>query len=229
VWRGAARYFFRNQAGARSTSAFTMKALRVSAAVSIFSCSLSLLACTAGNVEDPNADPTGTASGASAAAPAVPLLESCSGDYVCAKEGSTKTLELSLAKGFENACTSGDIYFESSQDVTSDAGSHEVLGKWSGDSQSFEICGTGDCLRCKPKDTLSASSSGGARSCTGSTSCSGYQPGDCSSHKGCSMRSHAVYRSGSFDHYENDCIGSTPSCSSHTTESKCKSQGCSWK
>jgi hypothetical protein len=188
------------------------------------SASLSLLACSAGDDAPP------AAAGAQAST-ALPLLVLCSGQYTCT-DGSSEPAHVRVSRE-NDICMAGSASLEEDKGVTTDAGGHHKLGTWSGDSDAFDICADDGCLHCtndsKPKSTGGAASPASTGSCTGSTYCSDYGPGDCGSHSGCTMHSHAVYSFGHFDHYENECTGSTPSCSSHDSASECTRQGCDWK
>ena len=188
--------------------------------------SISLLACSGG--DSSSADPhTGTGA---AAATALPLLERCSGTYTCKSAGSSETTSFALHP--ENGgCRAGSAWFEADHELTTDAGGHQKLATWSGDSRAFDVCADDGCLHCTDNaaPTTSASASAPSGSCSGSTSCSDYGPGSCGSHSGCTMHSHAVYSFGHFDHYENECQGSTPDCSSHDSAEVCEREGCTWK
>lgn len=181
--------------------------------------SLALLACSGAADGQGEGNP---------GAVAQPLAETCHGAYVCTADGTNETTSVVLERNGLGWCTAGEAVFQPDQKLTTDAGGHMVLGIWSGDSLAFDICNSQGCAHCKPEDT---SVPGGTTngSCTGSTSCSGHDPGSCSTHQGCSMHAHAVYSLGKFDHYDNECEGSTPSCSSHGTEDECKRQDCTWK
>jgi hypothetical protein len=183
--------------------------------------SVALLACS-GSSDSENASVVGQ-----------PLIEACRGTYVCTADGSNETSTVTLGRGDLGLCMAGQAYFEKDQKLTTDAGGHKLLGIWTGDTAGFDICSSDGCVHCKPQDSSSSAPggapSGGASRCSGSTSCSGYGAGDCSTHQGCSMHSHAVYSFGKLDHYENECQGSTPSCSSHGTADECTRQGCTWQ
>ena len=166
------------------------------------------------------------------ASAALPLLVLCSGAYTCT-DGSSRATHVRLLRE-NNICMAGSVCMERGQEVTTDAGGHQKLGTWSGDSNAFDICADDGCIHCtadaKPPSAGSADSSTSTRgSCTGSTSCSDYGPGNCGSHSGCTMHSRAVYSFGHFDHYENECNGTTPSCSSHEGAEECKREDCDWK
>jgi hypothetical protein len=128
-------------------------------------------------------------------------------------------------------CLAGSAALEADHDVTTDAGGHQKLASWSGDSRAFDVCAEDGCLHCT--DDAAPGTPGGAAassgSCSGSTSCGAYGPGSCGSHTGCTMHSHAVYSFGHFDHYDNECNGTTPDCSSHDSAEACKREGCTWK
>lgn len=189
------------------------------------SSAVSLLACSGGN--NASVDPL-TGSGASAAT-AQPLVERCSGTYSCKSDGSSETTTFTLYSS-NGLCVAGSAVFEADHDLTTDAGGHQTLATWSGDSRAFDVCTSDGCLHCA--DDAAPASSGvspKSGSCSGSTSCDGYGPGSCGSHTGCTMHSHAVYSFGHFDHYENECNGTTPDCSSHSSAEACEREGCTWK
>jgi hypothetical protein len=189
----------------------------------LVSTSVSLLACTAG-VDSGDGSP---GSGASAET-AAPLLDRCSGTYTCTSDGKTASITLNRDV---IGCYAGDVVFDERHDVTTDAGGHQKLATWAGDSRAFDICAADGCMHCTD-DAAGIAPAGGpspSGSCSGSTSCSYFQPGDCGSHTGCWMDSHAVYSNGYVDHYEYTCRGTTPACSSHTTAEECKRQDCTWK
>ncbi len=190
--------------------------------VVLSSLSIVQVACTVGHTDQ------GSSNGDSQAS-AQPLLSTCSGTYTCADD-SGKSDRITLRRSGA-LCEAGEAVIEADHEVTTDGGAgHQLLGKWDGDSLAFSICASDGCLRCtSAAGTSTGNSEAKSGSCTGITSCSDYGAGDCSTHQGCSLHSHAVYSFGHLDHYENECQGSTPSCSSHDTQKECVAQDCTWK
>ena len=196
---------------------------RVSVLLVLGSTSVALFAC--------GADASAPAPHETAAATAQPLLEACNGTYTCTKDGAPLA-DLDLKRdGNIGLCMADDTVFASDHEFTTDAGGHQLLGTWSGDSHAFDICGSGGCVHCVAAGSAAAAGDPGAKggSCSGQTSCDDFSAGNCGNHEGCSLHGHAVYSFGSFDHYEDECQGSTPSCSSHSTEDECKRQDCTWR
>lgn len=205
-----------------------MNTLRCPWALSILvAASLALFACNAA---------TGATTSEASAVAAQPLVEACSGAYSCSFRHSSKVDMAFTLSNRDGVCTSSeggvfraDGHWTWSSDI---AGMHLTsTGTWTGDSHAFELCTEVTCYRCT-NDAFPPSKTGaegnGAR-CTGLTSCSDFGAGNCGNHQGCSLHGHAVYSSGMFDHYDDECQGSTPDCSSHDTEEECKRQDCTWK
>ena len=171
-----------------------------------------------------------------------PLLSACSGSFSCTQDGSSSVTSTDLTQADDGSCHAGKLTLTDTADA--DGGStKEVIDEngsevatWSGDSASFELCTSDGCLTCTndaktagAAPSSSSSSGGSGGKCSGITYCSNYGAGDCSSHEGCSLDSHAHYFNGEVEYYDNDCTGSTPDCSSWDTKSECSHQGCTWK
>lgn len=188
--------------------------------------SVALFACGAGTNASTSQDESSTA--------AQPLLEACAGTFRCADDGTHHVdFELTLAR-VAGACTStGNEVLTDDHQVRADVlGTPSVVGHWWGDSHTLHECSELHCWTCTNEAYPTATPGQGGDQvsrCSGVTSCDGFGAGNCGNHQGCNLHGHAVYSSGMFDHYEDECQGSTPSCSSHTTEAECKAQDCTWK
>ena len=117
----------------------------------------------------------------------------------------------------------GEILTPSHEFLSEFLGNWELNGSWSGDSHAFHECSELHCWQCtNDAFAVDGGASGDGARCTGLTSCSNFGAGNCGNHQGCSLHGHAVYSSGMFDHYDNECQGSTPSCSNVC----CATAGC---
>ena len=183
--------------------------------------SVTLVACSSDDTAGPSARSASTA--------AQPLVEACSGSFTCRDSDGTVEEAFTLATK-DGACTTtqGDVFLANGDWLTMKDGKLMRFGRWKGDSHAFQACDSVTCFDCA-NDAVASSPDGASARCSGRTSCDDYGAGDCGTHQGCTLHGHAVYSNGMFDHYEDECQGSTPSCSSHDTEEECTRQDCTWK
>lgn len=197
---------------------------RVAVLLVLGSTSVALVACGADTSGPPPHETTATAQ---------PLVESCQGAFSCTDGDSTVVLTFSLMKKDDACRTDKDEVFTPNHRWLTKGidGTQMDFGSWSGDSHAFELCDPVTCFQCTNDAEFAGSGNAGDQPsrCSGRTSCDDFSAGNCGNHQGCNLHGHAVYSFGMFDHYEDECQGSTPSCSSHTTEDECKRQDCTWK
>ena len=150
-----------------------------------------------------------------------PVLESCSGSFLCIIEGDP--LDTQLAK-------SGNRCYLGSLELRADGTSPPVDGNpttWSGDTDKLDICSGRICFACYPNGTTTSvpSSSG---TCTGSaTSCSSVGASSCTDQGGC----HYTIGSNISSTSDDGCAGSPRPCSDYKNDpSGCEEhRGCTWR
>lgn len=180
---------------------------------------------------------SGTSTGAGPDGTAQPLLAACSGDYLCRNDKTATITPIELRRSGAS-CVAGSAVFESDQSVTT-AGTHERLGAWAGDSLRFSVCADDGCILCTPAGAAPSSErptpvtsapDAAPKSCKGEMWCSKYpEPRTCQRLIGCDVIQTPVYGIRGIDHFEYDCQGEMPACSTYLSKESCESQLCEWK
>jgi hypothetical protein len=196
----------------------------------VISSLLGTVACSAGAGDDGGGtmDSTGASPGAGAAQD-MGLVSHCDGTYDCSYNGSSVVTHVQR---------DGDRCMAGQTELTADGVAKSSSGTmtWRGDRNAFTLCAGSACIACKNQSPVSAapaaSSSGGSASpsgkCTGSLSCNGSPP--CGP-LGCYMHTHYHYDGkGNVSYTDYTCEGSPSNrCEDYSSESTCKSSGCTWK